>query len=146
MQIPDAEKDEQLKDKLRAELPGILAWAVQGCLDWQRNGLKPPEEVKAATAAYRAESDALSSFISECCEEGVNCICRFDQLYASYKAWAERNGERVEGSRQFGNSLTERGFETSNGVGNKAIRLGIGLATVDTDDERQTPGRITIEI
>jgi putative DNA primase/helicase len=152
VQIPDAEKDEQLKDKLRAELPGILAWAVQGCLDWQRDGLKPPAEVKAATAAYRAESDALSAFIKECCTENINHKVRFDSLYSAYKSWCERNNERAESGRQFGNSLTERGFEASKGMGNKAIRLGIDL--VDTkpaedesaEDETMPTGRISMMI
>jgi putative DNA primase/helicase len=43
--IPEAERDKDLPDKLRRELPGILAWAVQGCLDWQREGLGMPEPV-----------------------------------------------------------------------------------------------------
>ncbi len=149
VQIPDAEKDEQLKEKLKAELAGILAWSVRGCLDWQRNGLKPPAEVKAATAAYRAESDTLSSFIDECCALGVNCIAEFSPLYATYKAWAERNGERVEGSRQFGNSLTERGFDSSKGIGNKSIRRGIGLVSAEADDDAPSepkPGWISVEI
>jgi putative DNA primase/helicase len=42
VQIPTEEQDRDLLVKLRAELPGILRWAVEGCLDWQRNGLKPP--------------------------------------------------------------------------------------------------------
>jgi putative DNA primase/helicase len=53
--IPDEEKDRNLPAKLRAEWPGILAWAVRGCLDWQKYGLGEPEAVRAATDAYRAE-------------------------------------------------------------------------------------------
>jgi putative DNA primase/helicase len=153
VQIPDDEKDEQLKEKLKTELPGILAWAVRGCLDWQRTGLKPPDEVKAATAAYRAESDALTAFIEECCILGVNCIAEYNLLYAAYKAWGERNGERVDGSRAFGNALTERGFDSSKGIANKSIRRGIGLVNADSDDETpepsgniKPPGRISMEI
>ena len=65
--IPEGQRDPQLVDKLKAELPGILAWAVQGCLEWQREGLGMPEAVKAATANYRAEQDMLAAFLDECC-------------------------------------------------------------------------------
>jgi putative DNA primase/helicase len=50
--IPLGERDEKLSDKFRNELPGILAWMIQGCLEWQTKGLAAPEEVKSATAAY----------------------------------------------------------------------------------------------
>ena len=39
--IPEAERDKHLIDKLVAELPGILNWAIQGCLTWQKVGLHP---------------------------------------------------------------------------------------------------------
>src|SRR5207249_4861041 len=55
--IPKDEQDKHLLTKLRAEWPGILAWAIRGCLDWQREGLGEPDEVRAATAAYRAQQD-----------------------------------------------------------------------------------------
>ena len=47
-------------DALRAEFPGILSWALQGCRDWQQHGLPMPDKVAAATADYRSEMDALS--------------------------------------------------------------------------------------
>ena len=45
-------KDDKLKDKLRDEWPGILRWMIQGCLDWQANGLIRPLEVVRATDEY----------------------------------------------------------------------------------------------
>src|SRR5437867_6039937 len=57
VRIPDAEQDKALGEKLRAELPGILRWVVDGCLAWQRDGLGMPAEVQEATATYRAEMD-----------------------------------------------------------------------------------------
>src|SRR5262249_35646441 len=55
--------DTQLETKLREELPGILGYLVRGCLEWQRQGLKPPTRVQAATETYREESDSLGQFI-----------------------------------------------------------------------------------
>jgi P4 family phage/plasmid primase-like protien len=71
VQIPVAERDLDLDDKLRLEWPGILAWAVRGCLQWQggdgEGGLQEPEAVTAASEAYRSDSDVLGEFIAECC-------------------------------------------------------------------------------
>jgi putative DNA primase/helicase len=57
--IPDAQQDKQLGAKLDAELPGILAWAVRGCLEWQEKGLGFPKAVSHATNAYREEMDIV---------------------------------------------------------------------------------------
>src|SRR5262249_33239769 len=65
--IPDKEKDKTLPDKLKAELAGILAWAVRGCLDWQRFGMAEPVEVREATTRYQAEQDSVQGFLNECC-------------------------------------------------------------------------------
>ncbi len=66
--IPVHERDLQLAEKLKEEWPGILSWAIQGCLEWQRIGLAPPPAVIEATATYLAEQDAVGRFISERCE------------------------------------------------------------------------------
>jgi hypothetical protein len=63
--ISPEEEDKELLAKLRAELPGILAWAVRGCLEWQRKGLDVPEEVTVATAEYREDQDFFGAFIED---------------------------------------------------------------------------------
>ena len=67
VQIPEGEQDRHLPDRLRAEWPGILAWLVRGCLDWQRVGLAPPRSVTAATQEYRADMDVLGQWLDEHC-------------------------------------------------------------------------------
>jgi len=62
-------KDRDLPEKLKSEYSGILAWLVQGCLDWQKVGLMPPDVVKTATNAYRAKNDMLAEFIETCCKK-----------------------------------------------------------------------------
>jgi putative DNA primase/helicase len=118
VRIPDDQQDKGLADKLRAELPGILAWCVGGCLLWQQEGLKAPEEVQAATKAYRSEQDVLAAFIAECCDVQQELKCRATTLYAAYKAWADRGGEGPINQRHFGRALKERGYEsyTNNGT------------------------------
>ena len=72
VQIPEAERDPNLPEKLHAELPGILRWAVEGAIAWQRDGLRVPEKVKAATSEYRTEMDRLADFIDEKCTTGAS--------------------------------------------------------------------------
>jgi phage/plasmid-associated DNA primase len=114
--IPTAEQDKNLPDKLRREAAGILAWAVEGCLEWRREGLQAPEAVRQATGAYRAEMDVLGAFLRECCELGTEYNVAAKDLYGAYKFWCEDNGERPETQRRFGSRLTERGgFERYRG-------------------------------
>ena len=65
MTIPPAERDPGLAEKLNKEWPGILAWAIEGCLEWQRIGLAPPSAVVEATQNYLTEEDAVGRFIAE---------------------------------------------------------------------------------
>jgi len=101
-QKPNERKaDLNLAEKLRAERPGILAWLVKGCLEWQRQGLNPPESVKAATADYRDTEDTIKTFLGERCNEGPTLSVRAGVLFAAYKAWAEGNGERQLTGKKF---------------------------------------------
>lgn len=109
--IPDEEQDRQLVDKLRAELPGILAWAVQGCLEWQQEGLQEPPEVTEATDAYRAEQDVVADFLSDVCAEEPWSECRAKELRAAYEEWCKQNGERPLSQKLLAPRLVERGFE-----------------------------------
>ncbi len=114
--IPPAEQDKHLPDRLRDEKAGILAWTIEGCLEWRRDGLQAPEEVRQATGAYRAEMDVLGAFLRECCELDADYNVAAKELYAAYRLWCEENGERPETQRKFGSRLTERGgFERYRG-------------------------------
>jgi putative DNA primase/helicase len=113
--IPPAEQDKKLPEKLKAELPGILAWAVEGCLEWQRSGLQAPDEVRKATGEYRSEMDVLGAFLKECCAQGPDEDEAAGDLYKAYRMWCEDGGERPETQRKFGSQLRERGFERYRG-------------------------------
>jgi putative DNA primase/helicase len=112
VQIPEKEQDRQLPEKLQAELPGILAWMVRGCLSWQREGLSVPEEVNKATGEYRQEMDELGDFLEERCVVDPEESATAKGLYQAYGEWAEEAGERRPLSQKaFGTALAERGFE-----------------------------------
>jgi putative DNA primase/helicase len=110
--IPPAEQDKHLPDKLREERAGILAWAVEGCREWRREGLQAPDEVRQATGAYRAEMDVIGAFLRECCRKDPDENTGTQDLYKAYRFWCEDGGERPEGKRKFSSRLKERGFES----------------------------------
>ena len=104
-------KDPDLRDKLIAELPGILAWAVKGCLLWQREGLTPPAAVSAATADYRSEMDVLAAFLGDECIIGKRERCAANELFQAFQVWCTENGEQTRTQTDFSRDLVERGFE-----------------------------------
>ena len=125
--IPDHEQDGKLLEKLKAELPGILNWAVKGSMEWQNQGLGEPEDVRAATDCYKAEMDAVASFIDECCIIGGDYKVAATPLYDAYKDWCDRTGEHPVSQRRFGERLTEKKIGRRRGTGGKFMRFGIGL-------------------
>jgi P4 family phage/plasmid primase-like protien len=114
--IPPGEQDKRLAEKLRGELPGVLAWIVRGCLEWQRKGLHAPEEVRRATVEYRAEMDVVGAFLAECCMVGSDENVSASDLYKAYGEWCKDTGETQVKQRRFGGQLSERGaFERYRG-------------------------------
>lgn len=124
-------RDAHFPDKLRAEYPGILAWAVRGCLDWQRRGLDPPDAVRTATAAYRRDSDTIGDFLEECCVLEPEATATVASIYAAYVAWAERSGEKSLTKKAFSQRLAERGLPGRRGAGGARFYDGVRLRTTD---------------
>lgn len=131
--IPEHKQDPDLADKLKQELPGILNWALTGCLKWQKEGLIPPEEVDAATAVYRVESDLIGAFLEECTiTDNQQAKTQVNDLYECYKSWIEAAGEHPLSMRKFGDRLRDRGFVCVASTGNRKYWLGIGLTAQDS--------------
>lgn len=122
--IPEHQRDLTLKDKLRAELPGILNWMIAGCLAWQRQRLNPPQKVLDATRKYREDSDLLGDFLDAICNVGPGKFAPAGDLYRVYIGWCTGNGEEPVAQRTFGEVLTEKGFEAGKKGG---VRGRIGL-------------------
>lgn len=133
VQIPEDKVDKYLKYKLRRELPGILHWAVQGALMWQREGLKTPAIIADATKEYRSEMDVVSTFINECLEVTGRSYdeIRSKQLYQIYKAWAEDNEQYVMSSTKFGREFGGKFERKKDGVGN-VVYCGIKVSGVNS--------------
>jgi putative DNA primase/helicase len=109
--IHPKDRDKDLANKLRGEWPGILKWAIEGCLKWQAEGLNPPQVVRDATAAYLEAEDAIAAWIEERCELNPNSWETSAKLFASWKAWAELTGETVGNRKQFSQKLETRGLQ-----------------------------------
>lgn len=118
VRIPPAERDPMLQDKLRAEAGGILQWMIDGCLDWQRNTLAPPDRVLTTTREYFEQQDVLGQFFDERCVCGPNFKVRSDLLYREYQRWAESVGEFILPRKRFLESIAYKGMQPrkSNGV------------------------------
>ncbi len=118
--------DTSMPEKLKAERAGILAYCVEGCLEWQRRGLEPPPAcVVLATAEYRGEQDVLGQFLAEYTMPGGSV--KASTLFKVFREWAGDSGERGMTSTSFGLALSERGFEKIRRKGG-LFYLGVQLA------------------
>jgi putative DNA primase/helicase len=111
VQIPPAERDEKLTQRLKEEWPGILAWMLEGCLAWQSEGLSAPAVVTQATAEYLESEDAMSCWLEDKCERSHQSRTSSSDLFVSWKNWADAAGEPVGTQKRFSQKLEERGFE-----------------------------------
>ena len=109
--IPAEERDPNLRDKLKAEWPGILRWMVEGCLAWQSQGLAAPAAVREATSAYLEAEDALSVWVEERCIRDANAWTTAAELFSAWKTWADGTGEFVGSAKRFSQNLETRGFQ-----------------------------------
>lgn len=125
--IPPTEQDPNLLDKLRAELPGILRWAVAGAVDWSKGRLRVPARVLAATNAYKEEMDIISEFIAALCSTGPGMEASSGDLYASYADFCTAAKEKPLNRNAFGRRLTEHGFISKKGAEGRRFWSGVAL-------------------
>lgn len=123
--ITEHERDPELMSKLRAELPGILSWAVRGCLDWQKGGLCQPKEIIEEVSMYRQGEDVFAQWLGECCSEGEGHLTQAKDLLNSFIEFS--NWRKITPTR-LGRLLAERGFikEKSGVVWWRGISLNPG--------------------
>jgi len=111
--IPKEERDLDLADKLKAEMPGILNWAIKGCLAWQRDGLVTPQRVIQATASYQAQEDIIGQFLEDNLDtdDADERTLQVD-VFNSYQRWTDAQGIKKPLSATLLNrKLEDRGFK-----------------------------------
>jgi putative DNA primase/helicase len=148
--ILPAERDRTLGEKLKAEWPGILAWAIEGCLEWQERGLAPPAAVQAATADYLAAEDTLAAWLTEACEFDGTAWSGSTELYRSWKNYCDRTGEFAGRQKRFSQRIEERagalGLHKERGPNDRQGFVGLrlrqaDLAPVGDDGEARAGGQ-----
>ena len=105
------EQDKTLGDKLLQELPGILNWAIEGCLTWQADELQTPQVVEDQVAEYKSAMDSISQFVTDECEQDSNHICAASKFYQAYRDWCCSAGRKPQSQTAF-----KRALEKLNGV------------------------------
>lgn len=123
--VPAEMRDPELANRLKAEWPSILRWAIDGCLAWQRHGLNPPRAVLAATDTYFEDEDSFGLWISEQCDLDPTAETLSSMLHQSYGAWAVSSGLPAISAKRLSQVLEGRGFVKVRGRNGSVFR---GLA------------------
>ena len=133
--IPENEVDKALPEKLKAELPGILAWAVRGCVEWQLQGLGFPKAVEDATQKYKEQEDVLNQFITECCVKNPTVGASITSLHDAFKRWG--GGWSI---KTLGQELRRHGYiPVRHGPGMFYKGIGLPVIIPTDEDEDETP-------
>ncbi len=136
--VANKEIDTALPAKLESELPGILAWAVRGCLEWQRYGLGEPKAITNATSDYRHEQDILGDFIDDCCLLKSTATVPKHELKAAYETWCNDTDSQPASQKTFRARLIERNItEGKSG----STRYWKGIALSDSEGQQGQLGQ-----
>jgi putative DNA primase/helicase len=121
--IAEEDKDPHFRDqKLRPELPGILAWMIKGCFKWQQDGLKPSVAVRHATNAYRSEMDFIQQWLDERTVVDPQGSVPRNVAYGEYEFWSKQEHAPTLGNRRFVEELHMRGFHTTKSNGARLFK------------------------
>lgn len=126
-----AQEDKDLEAALQAESPGILAWMVRGCLEWQRDGMGYPDAVTEATKEYQDESDPLAEFLADACIVGEQQAVRANVLYHAYLDWTNEQGLKEKeclSHQRFGRMIATRYSKMRDSQGNTYRGVGLSFA------------------
>ena len=135
VQIPVEERDLDLKDKLRAEWPAILRWALDGCLEWQRIGLAPPPIVTDATDAYFEDQDLVKQWMEDCTKVAAPfTVTPIGQLFASWKNWCDAQNIKPGSAKSLAETMVDKGYVRKRVTGGR-----VGIAAIDLHDGTSAP-------
>jgi P4 family phage/plasmid primase-like protien len=139
--IPASERDPGLSEKLWEEAPGILAWMIEGCSDWRAVRLKPPPVVSAATEEYFDSEDAVSLWVTDCCEVGKDYDELSGKLFKSWTSWAIAAGEKSGSHKAFSRTMEKHGYPTGKkgefGVPILGLRFPVPRPRSETENDRK---------
>lgn len=113
--IPKAERDTALRETLRTEADGILAWALLGFAEWREIGLAAPAHVEQATAEFRVERDPLARFVGDMLVPKLGASIEAAELFKVYELWCERAAIAPLSNTGFGRKIVARRVDNAAG-------------------------------
>jgi putative DNA primase/helicase len=122
--------DPTLAEALKAELPGILVWALEGCAAWQRDGLQPPPVVDEATADYFADQDGLAAWLAERCHSDARAELPVRQAFEDWRDWTEARCEDAGTMKRFSIEMTLRFAKKATRTGKVFVGIRLSADTV----------------
>lgn len=133
--IPEDERDPTLPGRLKNAAPAVLGWVYEGWLDYQEQGLNPPEAVRVRTKEYQARSDVLARFIEERTIATPHGHVRAREFYTAWNKWCHGSGEVPGTEKAFAESMASRGYTSQRSTGGAKIYRGLILTGSDDSDE-----------
>lgn len=119
--------DVHLVEKLKAEWPGILAWMIEGCIEWQKDGLAQPAIVRAATAEYFSDEDSIGRWMNDKCIVEPQGFALSSDLFSDWRTWCGEAGEFAGSQKRFSTALRSRGFEKKRDNAGRQGFVGLSL-------------------
>jgi len=123
-----SEQDKTLPETLKAELPGILAWAVEGCRQWRAQGLNPPEAVLQATRQYIESQNHLPTFMAETYVRQKGSFVLTGAVTEAYQRWCRANDAEPVTSKKLASFLTNSYGLKPQRREHNTIRVWVGIA------------------
>jgi putative DNA primase/helicase len=136
--VPEGERDPDLPEKLKAEWPGILAWMIAGCIEWQERGLRPPAAVLEATKTYLEAEDAFQLWLSDAITRDSNAWESTAELFQSWTSWSKAAGEQTGSQKRFVQALDAAGFTAAKNPGK--TKRGFRGLKLNRPDLASAPG------
>jgi putative DNA primase/helicase len=130
--VPDDKIDESLPGRLQDEAAGILAWAIEGCMEWQETRLNPPARVIATTMEYFESEDKIGAFLEDCCRLSTSEYISTTRLFERYVKWSDGQGTYSGGRPGFLDMMAVKGFKSERFGGEYIIR-GVNIDYKDQD-------------
>jgi putative DNA primase/helicase len=127
--------DKGLKDTLKKEAAGILAWLVRGFLEWRRDGLTRPAKVTEATAAYRESEDLLAAFIADTCIVQDSAMVKASELYRAYADWCKSGNASPMWRNTFAEKMKQRFKNERKTAGNFYMGIGILFTVIEAEGD-----------
>jgi putative DNA primase/helicase len=137
--------DKRLLGVLRNEASGILNWALEGCLAWQREGLEAPAAVERATDEYEQESDTLAPFLADRCVTDPQYSAPTGELWQAYQRYCDETATPMMYQKEFSDRLDEKGFRRDR-VGHHRQRVRTGLRLRQGDADTRTGADATLPL